>query len=121
MKRFWRDACNVQTISYGRRVADLCLEEEDPDYMEVLHKVWRSLVDKKLYITGGCGALYNGASPYGYFFDHQLVHQAYGYEYQLPNITAYNETCASLGGVFWGVSACSSWNQRQSTSTFWNE
>ena len=82
-------------------VADLCLEEEDPDYIKVLHKVWRSLVDKKLYITGGCGALYNGASPYGYFFDHQLVHQAYGYEYQLPNITAYNETCASLGGVFW--------------------
>lgn len=82
-------------------VADLCLEEEDPDYIKVLHKVWRSLVDKKLYITGGCGALYNGASPYGYFFDHQLVHQAYGYEYQLPNVTAYNETCASLGGVFW--------------------
>ena len=82
-------------------VADLCLEEKDTDYIEVLHKVWRSLVDKKLYITGGCGALYNGASPYGYFFDHQLVHQAYGYEYQLPNVTAYNETCASLGGVFW--------------------
>lgn len=82
-------------------VADLCLEEEDSDYIKVLHKVWRSLVDKKLYITGGCGALYNGASPYGYFFDHQLVHQAYGYEYQLPNVTAYNETCASLGGVFW--------------------
>lgn len=82
-------------------VADLCMEEQDEELMEVLHKVWRSLVDKKLYITGGCGALYNGASPYGYFFKHQLVHQAYGYEYQLPNITAYNETCASLGGVFW--------------------
>ena len=82
-------------------VADLCMEEKDEELMEVLHKVWRSLVDKKLYITGGCGALYNGASPYGYFFKHQLVHQAYGYEYQLPNITAYNETCASLGGVFW--------------------
>lgn len=82
-------------------VADLCMEEKDEELMEVLHKVWRSLVDKKLYITGGCGALYNGASPYGYFFAHQLVHQAYGYEYQLPNITAYNETCASLGGVFW--------------------
>ena len=82
-------------------VADLCLEENDSDYKEVLNKVWRSLVDKKLYITGGCGALYNGASPYGNFFSHQLVHQAYGYEYQLPNITAYNETCASLGGVFW--------------------
>lgn len=82
-------------------VADLCLEEDREELRSVLDKVWRSMVDKKLYITGGCGALYNGASPYGNFFVHQLVHQAYGYEYQLPNITAYNETCASLGGVFW--------------------
>ncbi len=82
-------------------VADLCLEEEDEDYTRVLHDVWRSLVDKKMYITGGCGALYNGVSPYGNFFKDQKTHQAYGYEYQLPNITAYNETCASLGGVFW--------------------
>lgn len=82
-------------------LADLCMEEEDEEYREVLHKVWKSLVNQKMYITGGCGALYNGASPYGNFFIHQLVHQAYGYEYQLPNVTAYNETCASLGGVFW--------------------
>lgn len=82
-------------------VADLCLEETDEDYQRVLHQVWRSLADKKIYITGGCGALYNGASPYGNFFVDQKIHQAYGYEYQLPNITAYNETCASLGGVFW--------------------
>lgn len=82
-------------------VADLCLEETNEDYSKVLHKVWRSLLDKKIYITGGCGALYNGVSPYGNFFGDQKTHQAYGYEYQLPNITAYNETCASLGGVFW--------------------
>lgn len=82
-------------------VADLCLETEDAVLTEVLHKVWNSLVTQKLYITGGCGALYNGASPYGNFFSHQLVHQAYGYEYQLPNVTAYNETCASVGGVYW--------------------
>lgn len=84
-------------------VADLCAELDDKEYRAVLDKVWRSLVDKKIYVTGGCGALYNGASPYGDFLTepHQLVHQAYGYEYQLPNITAYNETCASLGGVFW--------------------
>lgn len=62
-------------------VADLCLEEEEPELAEVLHKVWNSLVTQKMYITGGCGALYNGASPYGNFFTHQLVHQAYGYEY----------------------------------------
>lgn len=82
-------------------LADLCMEVEDEEYREVLHKVWKSLVNQKMYITGGCGALYNGASPYGNFFIHQIVHQAYGYEYQLPNVTAYNETCASLGGVFW--------------------
>lgn len=82
-------------------VADFCLEERVPELVDVLHKVWKNLVTQKLYITGGCGALYNGASPYGYFFEHQLVHQAYGYEYQLPNVTAYNETCASVGGVYW--------------------
>ncbi|HIW20479.1 MAG TPA: glycoside hydrolase family 127 protein, partial [Candidatus Dorea intestinavium] len=82
-------------------VADLCLEKTDQDYLTVLDKVWANLVDQKLYLTGGCGALYNGASPYGNFFNHQLVHQAYGYEYQLPNITAYNETCASVGSVMW--------------------
>ncbi len=82
-------------------LADLYLEKGDAEYREVLESVWHSLVTKKIYITGGCGALYNGASPYGYFFDHQLVHQAYGYEYQLPNYTAYNETCASVGLVMW--------------------
>lgn len=82
-------------------VTDLYLEEGDEDYRQVLESVWNHLVTQKMYITGGCGALYNGASPYGNFFNHQLVHQAYGYEYQLPNVTAYNETCASLGGVFW--------------------
>ena len=82
-------------------LADLYMETGDPDYRQVLESVWHHLVSQKIYLTGGCGALYNGASPYGNFFHHQLVHQAYGYEYQLPNITAYNETCASLGGVFW--------------------
>ena len=82
-------------------LADLYMEEGDPEYLAVLEAVWNHLLTRKLYVTGGCGALYNGASPYGNFFHHQLVHQAYGYEYQLPNVTAYNETCASLGGVFW--------------------
>ena len=82
-------------------LADLCAEEAAPEYEKVLRSVWVNLISKKIYITGGCGALYNGASPYGNFFNHQLIHQAYGYEYQLPNITAYNETCASIGLVMW--------------------
>lgn len=82
-------------------VADLYAEEGDKEYLDMLHRVWQNMVDKKIYITGGVGALYNGASPYGYFFLQDLIHQAFGYEYQLPNVTAYNETCASLGLVFW--------------------
>ena len=82
-------------------VADLYAEEGDQEYLDMLHRVWTNMVASKIYITGGIGALYNGASPYGYFFKHNLIHQAFGYEYQLPNITAYNETCASLGLVFW--------------------
>ncbi len=82
-------------------VADLYLETGDSEYVKMLDKVWHSLVNHKIYINGGCGALYNGVSPYGNFFVDQKVHQAYGYEYQLPNITAYNETCASVGLVMW--------------------
>jgi DUF1680 family protein len=82
-------------------VADLCAELEDEEYLDMLHRVWNSLMNHKIYLTGGCGALYNGVSPYGNFFVDQKVHQAYGYEYQLPNITAYNETCANIGLVMW--------------------
>lgn len=82
-------------------LADLYAETGRKEWMDILHRVWKSLTEKKLYITGGCGALYNGTSPYGNFFHDQKVHQAYGYEYQLPSITAYNETCASIGGVMW--------------------
>lgn len=82
-------------------VADLYTEEGDEEYLAMLDKVWDNLLEQKIYITGGCGALYNGVSPYGNFWIDQKIHQAFGYEYQLPNVTAYNETCASLGHVFW--------------------
>lgn len=82
-------------------VADLYAEQGDEEYLEMLRRVWRNMADTKLYLTGGIGALYNGTSPYGNFFKDQKIHQAFGYEYQLPNVTAYNETCASVGLVLW--------------------
>ncbi|OQB12614.1 MAG: Non-reducing end beta-L-arabinofuranosidase [Firmicutes bacterium ADurb.Bin193] len=82
-------------------VADLYLETGDDTLLPVLNDCWEDLFHTKLYITGGCGALYTGASPVGDFFKAQRVHQAFGYKYQLPNITAYNETCATLGHIFW--------------------
>jgi uncharacterized protein len=83
--------------------ADLYAETGELALMNVLESVWENLVSEKLYITGGCGAIYDGASPDG-SVDHdamQLIHQAYGREYQLPNLTAYNETCADIGNMLW--------------------
>lgn len=56
-----------------------------------------------MYITGGCGALYDGASPDGSKDQKSMtrIHQAYGRNYQLPNTTAHNETCANIGNVLW--------------------
>ncbi|MFV0503139.1 MAG: glycoside hydrolase family 127 protein [Lachnospirales bacterium] len=82
-------------------LSDLLLEIEDEEYAKVIESVYKDLISSKIYITGGCGALYNGTSPYGNFFHDDKVHQAYGYHYQLPNVTAYNETCANIGLVMW--------------------
>ncbi len=70
----------------------------------MLERLWRDVVDTKLYITGGCGALYDGASPDGSPWQDQIsrVHQAYGRAYQLPHTTAHNESCANIGLILWG-------------------
>lgn len=84
-------------------VADLCLEEADSELTNMLRACWQSVHDKKIYITGGCGALYDGASPDGSGQQKTITrtHQAYGRNYQLPNSTAHNETCAAVGNILW--------------------
>ncbi|MBN2213843.1 MAG: glycoside hydrolase family 127 protein [Bacteroidales bacterium] len=84
--------------------ADLYAETGDDSLFNALDLIWHDLVEKKLYVTGGCGALYDGISPDGTTYDQssiQQVHQAYGRDYQLPNITAHNESCANIGNIFW--------------------
>lgn len=84
-------------------VADLYAETGNVAMGGMLEKVWRNLVEKKMYITGGCGALHDGASPDGSRDQRSItrVHQAYGRNYQLPNTTAHNETCANIGNTLW--------------------
>lgn len=84
-------------------LADLVAETGDAELEAVLEKLWRDVIDTKLYITGGCGALYDGASPDGSPWQDQIsrVHQAYGRAYQLPHTTAHNESCANIGMIFW--------------------
>lgn len=83
--------------------ADVYAETGDATLLEPLQKIWDDVVLHKMYVTGATGALYDGASPDGSskHREIQLVHQAYGREYQLPNITAYNESCATIGFGLW--------------------
>ncbi len=84
-------------------VADLYAEQGDETLKNVLENVHSDVTQTKLYITGGCGAHYDGVSPYGSWdYDNiQRTHQSYGRAYELPNITAYNETCATIGNILW--------------------
>ena len=93
-------------------VADLYLEAGEAQLMKNLTSIWADIVGRKMYITGGCGALYDGTSPDGtdYKPDNiQKVHQSYGRPYQLPQSTAHNETCANIGNLFFN------WRMLQAT------
>ncbi len=68
-------------------MADVAALTGDPAYLNAIDKIWENVVDKKLYITGGIGATGSG--------------EAFGRNYQLPNMSAYCETCAAVGNDYW--------------------
>ena len=83
-------------------VADVYAETGEKLLLSNLESIWKDIVYRKMYITGACGALYDGTSPDGTHYKPdsiQKVHQSYGRAFQLPNTTAHNETCANIGNV----------------------
>ena len=68
-------------------VADVAALTGNKEYIDAIDKIWENTVTKKFYITGGIGALHAG--------------EAFGADYELPNLTAYNETCAAIANVYW--------------------
>lgn len=85
-------------------VADVYAETGDTTLLTTLDRMWDNVVNEKMYVTGGCGALYDGLSLEGISYKPdsiQKIQQAYGKSYQLPNMTAHNETCANIGNVLW--------------------
>lgn len=83
-------------------VADVYAETGEQQLMKNLTSIWKDIVTRKMYVTGACGALYDGTSPDGTCYEPdsiQKVHQSYGRPYQLPNSTAHNETCANIGNM----------------------
>lgn len=67
-------------------MADVAALTGDSAYIRAIDRIWDNIVSKKYYITGGIGATSQG--------------EAFGKNYELPNMSAYCETCASIGNVY---------------------
>ena len=68
-------------------MTDIAAIAGDADYAAAVRALWDNVVGKKLALTGGIGALHEG--------------EAFGENYELPNLTAYNETCAAQANILW--------------------
>lgn len=67
--------------------ADVAAVTQDPDYLKAMERVWEDVVYRNMYVTGGIGSSGNN--------------EGFTTDYDLPNIDAYCETCASVGMVLW--------------------
>lgn len=67
-------------------MADVAALTGDSSYIHAIDRIWDNIVGKKYYITGGVGATSSG--------------EAFGDNYELPNMSAYNETCAAIAQVY---------------------
>ena len=82
--------------------ADVVAETGDEALLAGLRRIWDNAVLSKMYITGGTSAQHHGSSQRPEFRGRAgEVHEAFGYEYSLPNATAYNETCANIAHAMW--------------------
>ncbi|HUS01347.1 MAG TPA: beta-L-arabinofuranosidase domain-containing protein, partial [Chitinophagaceae bacterium] len=68
-------------------VADVAALTGDDSLLHAIDKIWNNVVDKKMYVQGSVGAKGDG--------------ERFGENYELPNATAYNETCAAIANVYW--------------------
>ncbi len=68
-------------------MADVAALTGDTSYIAAMDRLWNNVVGRKMALTGGVGARHE--------------RENFGDDYELPNLTAYNETCAAIGMVFW--------------------
>jgi len=68
-------------------MADIAALRRDSLYLKAVDQIWENVVSKKMYITGGIGSRHKGES--------------FGDNYELPNLTAYCETCAAIANIYW--------------------
>lgn len=77
----------VRAVYQYAGMTDIAVLFRDTNYLTAVNALWENMVTKKMYITGGLGSRHDG--------------EAFGDNYELPNKTAYSETCAAIGSVDW--------------------
>jgi DUF1680 family protein len=77
----------VRAVYMYAGMTDIAVLKNDSGYKKAVKILWENMTNKKTYITGGIGARHKG--------------EAFGDNYELPNKSAYNETCAAIGSVCW--------------------
>jgi len=78
---------SVRAVYMYAAMTDIAAIKNDSLYESAVIDLWENMVSKKMYVTGGIGAKHDG--------------EQFGANYELPNLTAYNETCAAIGNVYW--------------------
>lgn len=77
----------VRLTYLGCGLADAAMETGDEGFARATGALWESAHHRKAYVTGGLGSRWEG--------------EAFGADYELPNATAYAETCAAIGSLMW--------------------
>lgn len=79
----------VRLVYLCTAMADVAASSGDQDMLDACRRIWRNIVDRRMYITGGIGSTVHG--------------EAFTFDYDLPNDTMYCETCASVGLIFFAA------------------
>ncbi len=77
----------VRALYMYAGMTDIAAMYNDVAYTNAVDRIWENIVFKKMYLIGGVGSRHEG--------------EAFGDNYELPNLTAYNETCAAIANVYW--------------------
>jgi hypothetical protein len=77
----------VRALYLNCGAADIFAETGEQALADTLGRLWHNLAERRMYVTGGVGALYAG--------------EALGRDYELPNASAYSETCAAIANLMW--------------------
>jgi uncharacterized protein len=78
---------SVRAVYLYCGMADVAALTGDDAYIKAIDRLWDNMIGRRLYLTGGIGARHGG--------------EAFGDDYELPNATAYAETCAAIANAMW--------------------